>query len=98
MISPTTIAPTGEPTNAPTIPPQKWSGRKIVKCQIASPIITHPSIPISAHPPGGSSRGHPSARPAVTAVAGAAALLARLGVFLEHQVLGRQVGCGIADR
>ena len=30
------LAPTREPTNAPTIPPQKRSGRKIVKCQIAN--------------------------------------------------------------
>jgi len=30
MISPTMIAPSSEPTNAPTIPPQKRSGMKIV--------------------------------------------------------------------
>src|SRR5664279_5086191 len=116
MISPTTIAPTSDPTNAPTIPPQKRSGRKIVKCQMARPMITHPSSPISAHLHQGT-RSPPSARPAVTArppasdadtgghddpvalAAGprrAPALLARLGLFLEHQVLGREVGGRVA--
>ena len=55
MISPTTIEPTSEPTNAPTMPPQKRSGSQIVKCQIASPIMTQPSMPISATSRGGGS-------------------------------------------
>src|SRR5438445_11908885 len=117
MINPTTTAPTSEPTNAPTIPPQKRSGRKIVKCQIARPIITQPSMPISATPhayagtpglheglaleelaPRGQARAEPasaafSSRPPVPAVARtpATSLGARLGLFLEHQVLRSQV-------
>ena len=35
---------------APTIPPQKRSGRKIVKCQRARPIITHASMPMAIAP------------------------------------------------
>src|SRR5208337_4795584 len=99
MISPTTTAPISAPTNAPTIPPQKRSGSQIVKCQIARPIITQPSMPISAHPPRSAARSSlrcPSARPAVTFVARAAGLGAGLGLFLEHEVLGREVGGWVA--
>src|SRR5271163_4911495 len=96
MISPTMIAPNSEPTNAPTIPPQKWSGRKIVKYQIARPIITQPSIPISVSPPSRDRSSGPSARPAVTTVARAPALLAPFGLVLEHKVLRREVRRGVA--
>src|SRR5271168_5186692 len=95
MISPTMIAPNSEPTNAPTMPPQKWSGRKIVKCQIARPIITQPSIPISVSPPSRDRSSRPSARPAVTTVARAPAFLA-FGLVLEHEVLRREVRRRIA--
>ena len=83
MISPTMIAPTSEPTNAPTMPPQKRSGRKIVKCQIARPIITQASSPISA------SRG---------ACCAVVCVSARLWSVLEHEVLGREVGGRVALR
>src|ERR1700726_431927 len=96
MISPNTIAPTSDPTTAPTIPPQNRSGRKIVKCQIAKPIITQPSIPISASPPRSPATSNSSARPAVAAVAGPAALLALLRLVLEHEILGCEIGRGIA--
>src|SRR5271163_4584548 len=86
MISPTMIAPNSEPTNAPTIPPQKWSGRKIVKCQIARPIITQPSIPISVSPPSRDRSSGPSARPAVTTVARAPAALRGGRLALDIQV------------
>src|SRR4029077_14760103 len=94
-------APTSEPTNAPTIPPQKRAGKKIVKCQIASPIITQPSMPISetslesAVPLGGRCHAR-SSRPPVAFVAGAPALFARLCLFLEHQVLRGEVRRRIA--
>src|SRR5271167_4687649 len=91
MISPARIEPTSVPTNAPTMPPQKRSGRKIVKCQIASPIITHASIPISRRPPLRDAAAGRSSRSAVTSVARAPALLARLGCVLEHEVLRREV-------
>src|ERR1700684_2858621 len=89
MISPTTIEPMIEPTKAPTIPPQKRSGRKIVKAQIAKPMSTQPSIPISTQPLCGSSR-RPSASP-VFAVARAPGAF-RLGLVLHHQVLRREIG------
>src|ERR1700730_10625404 len=96
MIKPTTIAPASEPSSAPTIPPQKRSGRKIVKCQIASPIITQPSIPISGSLAPSRARRPPSARPAVTAVAGSPALLAPFRLVLEHQILRRGVRWPVA--
>src|ERR1700674_5433563 len=96
MISPTTIAPTSDPTNAPTIPPQKRSGRKIVKCQIAKPIITQPSIPISGSFDWSNRSSLPSARPAVAAVARAPTLLTSFGLVLEHEILRRQVGRWVA--
>src|SRR3954451_15136608 len=46
-MTPKMNAPNSAPRNAPTIPPQKRSGRKIVKCQMASPIITHANAAIS---------------------------------------------------
>src|SRR5271165_1854022 len=96
MIRPTRTAPKSDPTNAPTMPPQKRSGRKIVKCQIARPIITHASIPIRPHPPfANASSGH-SPRSAVTAVARTPALVARLGCVLEHEILRREVRGRIA--
>src|ERR1700722_11094982 len=99
MISPTSTAPTIEPTKAPTIPPQKRSGRKIVKCQIAKPMITQPSMPISAHPLCRISRASPSA-PAVPAVtrAFAAAFRARFRVVLHHEALCRQIGGRVGCR
>src|ERR1700730_10007652 len=96
MISPTTIAPTSDPTKAPTTPPQKRSGRKIVKCQIAKPIITQPSIPISGSFDWSHGSSLPSARPPVAAVARTPALLTSFGLVLEHQILRRQVGPRIA--
>src|SRR4051794_20302255 len=36
---PTTTAPRIANTNAPTMPPQKWSGTKTAKCQMAMPIM-----------------------------------------------------------
>src|ERR1700690_376487 len=105
MSKPITIAPMSEPTNAPTIPPQKRSGRKIVKCQIANPIITQPSMPISAASRGssvvrvrlGEGLCKSSARPPVPFVARAPTrLLTRLGGFLEHQILRGQVRRRIA--
>ncbi len=53
MIRPNSAAPMIEPRNAPTIPPQKRSGSQIVKCQIARPMITQASRPISASSRGG---------------------------------------------
>src|ERR1017187_10175492 len=96
MISPTTIDPSSDATKAPTIPPQNRSGRKIVKCQIAKPIITQPSNPISTHPASSLARSSSSARPSVAAVARAPALLALLRLVLEHQILGREIGRRIA--
>src|SRR5881275_240357 len=58
------------PRKAPTIPPQKRSGRKIVKCQIARPIITQASIPMALAPP-----VPLVARPSWLVVAGVAVLL-----------------------
>src|SRR3954470_6403936 len=43
MPNPNAAAPTTAARNAPTIPPQKRSGRKTVKCHRAMPIITHTS-------------------------------------------------------
>src|SRR5215212_9304443 len=45
---PTMTAPASAPRNAPTIPPQKRSGRNTVKCQIAMPIMAQTSMDISA--------------------------------------------------
>jgi len=42
MTDPRTAAP-----KAPTIPPQKRSGRNTVKCHTAIPIITHTTIAIA---------------------------------------------------
>src|SRR4051812_7330198 len=50
-IRPKTTAPTTAPTKAPTIPPQNRSGRKIVKCQMARPVMTQTSMAMSASPP-----------------------------------------------
>src|ERR1700680_4335903 len=91
MSSPMRIAPTSDPTNAPTMPPQKRSGRKIVKCQIAKPIITQPSIAISARPRSSARSPGASARPAVAAVAGAPALFRPFRLILQHEVLRGEI-------
>src|SRR5262249_42801315 len=106
MSRPATIAPTSEPTSAPTIPPQKRSGSQIVKCQMDRPIMNQPSRPISPAPrfPRDAGRAPPTAalrrssRPPVTAVARAPALPPGLGLVLEHEVLGSEVGRRIATR
>src|SRR6185312_5042504 len=56
MIVPTARAPITAPTKAPTIPCQKRSGRKTVKCQRAMPIVTKTRKAISRIP-----RSSPSA-------------------------------------
>src|SRR3954447_23401940 len=48
--SPKITAPLTAPMKAPTIPCQKWSGRKTVKCQRAMPIVNQTSRAISAPP------------------------------------------------
>src|SRR3954453_12333298 len=83
MRMPPIAAPNRAPRNAPTIPPQKWSGRKIVKCQMARPIITQASIPMSA-------------APSVALVARALRLVALGLVVLEHEVLGVRIGGRVA--
>src|ERR1700735_3426018 len=90
------IAPTSDPTNAPTIPPQKRSGRKIVKCQIDNPIITQPSMPIS-----GSVRVcriETLVVPPVLAVSWATRLGLTSGLILHDQILRREIGRRIALR
>src|SRR3954451_10173706 len=75
--SPKKAAPIRAPRKAPTIPPQKRSGRKMAKCQRARPIITHANMALSAGPP----------VPLVARPLGLVAL-----VVLEHEVLGPGVG------
>src|ERR1700722_14880394 len=64
----------------------------MLKGQNANPMITQPSMPISAHPLCRISRTSPSA-PAVPAVARAfAAFRARFRIVLHHEVLWCQIG------
>src|ERR1700753_3634769 len=51
MTVPTARAPITAPRKAPTIPCQKRSGRKTVKCQRAIPIVNQTSRAISRSPP-----------------------------------------------
>src|SRR4051794_23683823 len=100
MISATTTEPMSAPRNAPTMPPQKRSGRYTVKCHRAMPIMTHTRTAISrpSPRPTGSrlaQRTRPSARPPVAAVAVAPAL--GLVVLLEDEVLGHRVGGALVD-
>ena len=44
--APVTIAPAAAPRSAPTIPAQKRSGMKTVKCQIATPVVNQTSAAI----------------------------------------------------
>src|SRR5436190_21745634 len=80
-MSPNTIAPIRAARKAPTIPPQKRSGRKIVKCQMASPIMVQARSAISWSRP-----GVPSAIPPVPP---GAALGGRPGLALGLPRLGR---------
>src|SRR4051794_22385445 len=50
-ISPKTIAPSTAPRKAPTIPCQKRSGRKTVKCQRAMPMMKKTTRAIELPPP-----------------------------------------------
>ncbi len=45
-IAPVNMAPVTAPSSAPTIPPQKRSGRNTVKCQIASPTVNQTTAAI----------------------------------------------------
>src|ERR1700727_876043 len=55
-------------------------------------MITQPSIPISAHPPCRSSRR--ASAPAVFAIARAPGAFRRwFRIVLQHEILGRQIGC-----
>src|SRR3954451_16482662 len=51
-IAPEIIPPAMAPSRAPTIPAQKRSGRKIVKCQSATAIVNQTTAAISAGTPG----------------------------------------------
>src|SRR5262245_33301636 len=76
-IAPLTTAPAALPTKAPTMPPQKRSGTKIVKCQIATPIVNQTSAAIST-----SSRGRRQRALAVPPVLLAPPLAAAAGLLL----------------
>src|SRR5215211_6965966 len=85
-IPPEIIAPATAPRRAPTIPPQKRSGRNTVKCQSAIPTVNQTTAAISTPP-----RGRSSMPPVLAAATtGTAALTLGARVALG---LGARAGC-----
>src|SRR4051812_16680985 len=97
---PKITAPLTAPMKAPTIPCQKWSGRKTVKCQRAMPIVNQTSRAITQPPP--AARLAIGASPLCSAPSPAppvfAALLAPCPPALVALALRRRGGIGCGGR